>query len=182
MANRSSLAYDFSVYEPKQKAAPQKQTLKTQQAQKVKQDQQTQAKQRQPRISMEKNPIPLARKESAFKFAIKAFMVLAILCAVLYGNVESNALFNEIRGLESELKNLQSENITLAAEYEARTSLKNVEDYAENVLSLKKLDKSQKEYIDLPADTVIEVVETENKNIFIIIRNKISELREYLGA
>lgn len=166
MADRSNLAYDISVYEPKAKhASPQQQN----------------SEQRR-KISMEKNPIPLARKESAFKFAIKAFMILAILCAVLYGKVESNALFGEIRQLESELKNLQSENINLAAEYEARTSLKNVEDYAENVLGLKKLDKAQKEYIDLPADTVIEVVETENKNIFIIIRNKINELREYLGA
>ncbi len=159
MAQRGNLAYDLSAYEPKKRGeAPKEQEIK-----------------------VKRNPAP-SRRESAPKMILKAAFILAVLCAVLYGKVESNSLFNEIHGLEQELKNLQSENITLAAEYESRTSLKNVEDYAENVLGLKKLDKSQIEYVDLPADRVIEVVETEQKNIFVIIRNKINELREYLGA
>lgn len=165
MAQRSNLAYDLSVYEPKKRPA-----------------QPEQPQQNAPNIKMKKNPVPVKRRESAFKFAMRAFFVMAVLCAILYGKVETNTLFGEISGLESDLKDLQSENITLAAEYEARTSLKNVEDYAENVLGLKKLDKAQIEYVDLPSDKVIEIVETENKNIFVIIRNKINELREYLGA
>ncbi len=160
MANRGNLAYDLSVYEPKQKPAEQE----------------------QPAIKMQKNPIPMAKKESAFKFAFRAFLILAVFCAVLYGKVETNSLFREISSLESELKSLQSENITLAAEYEARTSLKNVEDYAENVLGLKKLDKAQIEYVELTGDSVIEKVEAENKNIFIRIRNFINDLKEHIGA
>ena len=162
MAVRGNTAYDLSVYEPKNQPAPQKQ--------------------QDPNIKVKKNPKPVARRESAFKMFMRAAFVLLALCAILYGKVESNALFSEIHSLEQELKNLRSENITLAAEYESRTSLKNVEDYAENVLGLKKLDKAQIEYVELPGDSVIEIVETENKNIFIIIRNKINELREYLGA
>ena len=157
---KGNLAYDLSVYEPRAKQAP---------------------KPQEPQIKMKKNAGHV-RKESAFKIFLKAAFILAVLCAVLYSKVESNTLFNEIHSLEQELKNLQSENITLAAEYESRTSLKNVEDYAENVLGLKKLDKSQIEYVELESDSVIEIVETEQKNIFVIIRNKINELREYLGA
>ena len=160
MAQRGNLAYDLSVYEPKQKPVQ---------------------KPESPSIRMKKNPAPV-RRESALRLFVRTAFIFAVFCAVLYGKVESNSLFNEIHDLESELKNLQSENITLAAEYESRTSLKNVEDYAENVLGLKKLDKSQIEYVDLPGDRVIEIVETEQKNIFVIIRNKINELREYLGA
>lgn len=160
MAQRGNLAYDLSVYEPKQKPVQ---------------------KPESPTIKMKKNPAPV-RHESALRLFVRAAFIFAVFCAVLYGKVESNSLFNEIHDLESELKNLQSENITLAAEYESRTSLKNVEDYAENVLGLKKLDKSQIEYVELPGDQVIEIVETEQKNIFVIIRNKINELREYLGA
>lgn len=159
VANRSNLAYDFSVYEPKKKEAPSR-----------------------PEIKMKKNPVPVARRQSAFRFIITAMVFLAMLFAVLYGKVETNRLFGDIRDLEEQLDNLKSENITLAAEYEGRTSLKNVEDYAENVLGLKKLDKSQVEYVDLPADTVIEIVETEKRNIFIIIRNWFNELMEKLGA
>lgn len=161
MAQRGNLAYDLSVYEPKAKPA-------------VKQ-------QESPEIKMKKNPAPV-RRESAFKIFLKTAFILAAFCAVLYGKVESNELFNEIHDLQASLKDLQSENITLAAEYESRTSLKNVEDYAENVLGLRKLDKSQIEYVEMPGEHVIEIVETEQKNIFIIIRNKLNELREYLGA
>lgn len=162
MANRSNLAYDLSVYEPKKAPAPSAKST--------------------PEIKMKKNPVPVVRRQSAFKFFLRAFFIMAVMCAVLYGKVESNALFGEISDLETELKNLQSENITLAAEYESRTSLKNVEDYAENVLGLKKLDKAQIEYVDIPGDKVIEIVETENKNIFIRIRNWVNEIREHLGA
>lgn len=159
---RNSLAYDLSVYEPKKQPAP--------------------SSAQTPAIQHKKNPAPVARRESAFRFFLKAVVCMAVLCAVLYGKVETNALFADIHSLENQLKELQSEYITLQAEYEARTSLKNVEDYAENVLGLKKLDKAQIEYVDMPGKSVIEIVEAENKNIFIIIRNKLNELKEYLGA
>ena len=162
MANRGNLAYDLSVYEPKQNNAPQEK--------------------RQPEIKMKKNPVPVVRRESAFRFFLRAAFILMAMCAILYGKVETNSLFNEISELETDLKELQNENISLAAEYEARTSLKNVEDYAENVLGLKKLDKAQIEYIELPGDSVIEVVETENRNIFIRIRSWINEIKEHIGA
>ncbi len=162
MASRGNLAYDLSVYEPKKAPNP--------------------AEEKRSDIKVKKNPVPVVRRESAFKFTVRAFFILAVMCAVLYGKVESNALFNEISDLEDQLASLQSENITLAAEYEARTSLKNVEDYAENVLGLKKLDKAQIEYVEIPGDTVIEKVEIENKNIFIRIRSWFNEIKEHLGA
>lgn len=185
MANRSNLAYDFSVYEPKKKADPVNEPATGAKAKTAAQPAQEPARPsetRRRRISMEKNPMPMARKESAFKFAFRAFIFLAVFCAVLYGKVETNSLFRDINALEKELKSLQTENITLAAEYEARTSLKNVEDYAENVLGLKKLDKAQIEYVELPGESVIEIVEAENKNIFVRIRNFINEMREHIGA
>ena len=166
MADRNGLAYDLSVYEPKPKTKAKP----------------SPAENRAANIEVNRNSGNLPKRDSAFKVLLMAFAILAILCYVLYGYVETNSLFREISKLETELKNLEAENITLAAEYEARTSLKNVEDYAENVLGLRKLDKTQIEYIDLPGNTVIEKIDTENRNIFIIIRNKINELREYLGG
>ena len=122
------------------------------------------------------------RTQSAFGILVGAAVVFAMMFAMLYGKVETNRLFNEPTRLEAELKALESENISLAAEYESKTSLRNVEDYAQNVLGLQKLDKSQIQYVEFEGDTVCEVVEAEKENIFVIIKNWFANLCEYLGA
>lgn len=166
MAN-SNLAYDLSVYEPKPVkkqdtvAAP--------------------AEAQKPAIQVKTNPKVEPLKINMFKMFLNAMVICALIGAVLYGNVETNRLFNEISSLQSDLAALQSENIALAAEYESATSLKNVEDYAENVLGLQKLDKAQIEYVELESDTVIEIIEIENKNVFVIIKNWFADVCEYLG-
>lgn len=162
-----NLAYDISVYEPKAgNAVPKKK--------------QEPAIKSTPRIEIRRNTVALPQNLTTI--FLTAVAVLAVMFALLYGKVETNRLFGEISKLETELSELQSDNAALAAEYESKTSLKSVEEYAQNVLGLEKLDKSQIEYVELPADTVIEVVETEKSNVFVIIRNWFSSLFEYLGA
>lgn len=167
MAN-SNLAYDLSVYEPK---VVTKQKTELSPAQEPK-----------PAIQVKRNPMPERSGINAFSVLFKALVIVAVLYAVLYGKVETNRLFNEISSLQTELASLQGENIALAAEFESATSLKNVEDYAENVLGLQKLDKAQIEYVELESDTVIEIIETENKNIFVIVKNWFADVCEYLGV
>ena len=101
--------------------------------------------------------------------------------AMLYGKVETNRLFGEVAELEQQLQSLEAENVALAAEYESRTSLKNVEEYAQNTLGLQKLDKAQIEYVEFEGDSVIEVVDTEKQNIFVRIKNWFADVCEYLG-
>ena len=156
-----NLAYDISVYEPK-----------------VNQP----AHREKPKIEVNVKKAPAVRTQSAFGILVGAAVVFAMMFAMLYGKVETNRLFNEATQLEAELKALESENISLAAEYESKTSLRNVEDYAQNVLGLQKLDKSQIQYVEFEGDTVCEVVESEKENIFVIIKNWFANLCEYLGA
>ncbi len=153
-----NLAYDISVYEPKVREP---------------------VRQRQPRIEVKKNTV--VKSQSAVKILISAAAVLALMFAMLYGKVETNRLFGEATALEQQLRTLESENVALAAEYDSRTSLKNVEQYAQETLGLQKLDKSQIEYVEFEGDTVIEVVDSESKNIFVTIKNWFANLYEYLG-
>ena len=57
-----------------------------------------------------------------------------------------------------------------------------VEDYAENILGLEKLDKAQIEYVEVPNDTVIKSASTSDNNIFVKIKNWIMDALEYIGA
>ena len=103
----------------------------------------------------------------------------ALMCGVLYSRVEDSRLQNEITAQTKQLELLRSENVRMQSEIEGKTSLKNVEDFAEDILGLKKLDKSQIEYVQLNTDNVVEIPESET-NIFVRIRNKFYGLLEYL--
>ncbi len=161
----TNLAYDLSIYEPKPVAKKQA----------------TPAKEAAPEIKVTTNARPDRSGFNALSVFLQAAVILAVLFAVLFGNVETNMLFKEITQLEAQLNALESENIALAAQYETATSLKNVEDYAENVLGLKKLDKAQIEYVEMESDKVSERVDTDSKNIFITVRNWFTDVFEYLG-
>lgn len=158
-ANNGNLAYDISVYEPKVKEP---------------------VRDKKPRIEVNRNTQvkPMAVGRLLFFGIMAAVLGLAI----LFGQVESNRLFGEISQLRSDIQTLKADNASLAAEYDSRTSLKSVEEYAKGTLGLQKLDKSQIEYVEFDGNGVIEVVETEKENIFVRIKNWLANLGEYLGA
>ena len=108
---------------------------------------------KQPQIRVKKNTN--FQPQSAKGILLTAVVVLGMMFAMLYGKVETNRLFGETAKLQ---------------------------EYAQNTLGLKKLDKSQIEYVAFEGNTVIEVVEMEKKNIFVIIRNWFANIYEYLGA
>lgn len=158
-ANKGNLAYDISVYEPKVKEPVQ---------------------QKKPKIEVNRNT--QAKPMAVGRLLFFGFMAAALGLAILFGQVESNSLFGEISQLKAEIHTLNADNAALAAEYDSRTSLKSVEEYAKDTLGLQKLDKSQIEYVEFEGNGVIEVVETEKKNIFVIIKNWLANIGEYLGA
>jgi len=72
-----------------------------------------------------------------------------------------------------------SENVRMQSELEAKMSMKNVEDYAENTLGLTKLDKSQIVYMEVQSDNVIEVA-PEKRSFFVTVRDKLDDLLAYI--
>ena len=119
------------------------------------------------------------KSASAPKTIATIFTAGLLMCCILYGKVENTRLQNEITQQSKQVNLLYSENVRMQSEIEGKTSLKNVEDYAENVLGLKKLDKNQIEYVQLQTDNVVEIPK-ENNNIFVKIKNKFNDILEYL--
>lgn len=156
MAKANNLAYDYSIYEP----VPQQLPVK--------------------RIQVRKNNAE--KSVSAVKALVTAVAAFFLLCAILYGKVEISQTFNQTSDLTQQLAVLNNENTRLQTDLEAKTSISNVEDYAENVLGLKKLDISQREYIEIEKENVIGVVDDSNKNPFVEVKNWVSNILEYIGA
>lgn len=119
------------------------------------------------------------RKSNSVGIAICGIVVTVLLFVMIYGKVQVSALYTQISTEKSVVDILESENVRMQSEIEGNMSLKNVESYAEDVLGLKKLDKSQIVYIQIQNEDVVQVVESES-NIFVKIKEKFNSIIEYL--
>jgi cell division protein FtsL len=141
------------------------------------QQQHSVARQKKPNISMTRT----AKKSniSTIKVVLAAVSVLMLLFSVIYGKGETNKLYSEISDLNTKVEMLQSEKVRMQSEIEEKMTLKNVEDYAENVLGLKKLDKSQIEYIKIQSEDVVQIP-VEEQSFFSKLKDALHNIVEYI--
>ena len=104
-------------------------------------------------------------KTSALKIILLALVAAVLLFCVIYGKVQISDMYSQINNCKAELSTEKSENARLKAELESYTSLRNIEDYAEEI-GLEKIDKAQIRYIDIQNSDVVEIPESED-NFFI---------------
>ena len=100
---------------------------------------------------------------------------------MIYGKVELSRITNEQSELKSELAQLQENNLSLESELESKTSIVKVEEYAENVRGLIKLDKSQIEYIEIENKNKIEVDEEKDESFIESVKKWFDGVLEYIG-
>ena len=150
--NRNNLAYDLTKYED---VAPEK----------------------APKIRVRRQ-----RAEhvgSVPKLVVMTVAAGAMLGAVIYGKVENAAIHTDITNQTKYVEMLNSENVRMQSEIEEKTALKSIEEYAENVLGMQKLDKSQIEYVSVLNGSVVDIPESED-NIFVRIKNTLADFLEYI--
>ena len=118
--------------------------------------------QRQP----ESKPQIIMRQTEARSGSVLTIILLSVLAAALLGSViysldRRNTVYNKMSSMNSALSLAEAENVRLQSELESRMTAKNVEDYAENVLGMTKIDSSQIEYIKIQTDDVVNIPEQE---------------------
>lgn len=158
MAKIHNLAFDYSAYDREVKREDEK------------------------RIRHRLNKALLKNKGSMVVFIGGAIVVMAMLLAMLAGKVQLSGLYEERSLREAELTQILNENTSLKSEIDSKTGLSKVEEYAEKELGLKKLDKSQIEYVEVPKDTVAEIVKPKDESVFVKLKNWFSNALEYIGA
>lgn len=119
------------------------------------------------------------KKLSVVKVILCAVACFALLAAVILSNVQQLQLTSEITAKQKEYTDLQSENVRMQTELAGKTSNKNVQEYAENVLGMHALNPSQVEYIQIQTDDVVEIPE-EEQNIFVRIKNAFDSFTAYM--
>lgn len=90
-----------------------------------------------------------------------AVAVMAVLCvAMVYSHMQLTELTSEIGAREATLAELESTAVSLTTKREETYSTSYIEDYAQNVLGMVKVDASQMEYVELSNPEKIEVTGT----------------------
>lgn len=120
-----------------------------------------------------------AEAGSAVKIVLVTLLAGIIMAGVVSSKVQQASIHAEILSLTAEVNELASENIRMETEIERKSALNSVEEYAENILGMQKLDKAQIEYLSLENGNVIEISE-DSDNIFVKAKHAIEDFVEYL--
>lgn len=130
------------------------------------------------KVAVQKNE---AHNGSPFKVILTCAFVGVLLFSVIYCKAETNNLYSNIAEANAELTISNSENVRMQTEIDGRLSTKKVEEYAENVLGLEKINKSQIQYVQIQEENVVDIP-NENNNIFVQIKDWFNNLVEYIFA
>jgi len=158
--SRESVAYDLSLFEPRErKVVPIRKKAK-----------ETEKK---------------AKRANAAK-AVKTFFVFAVLLSLGIVLLFNQARMSEINAETNEekrlLKEAQEEGIHLQMELEGKMSVKNVEEYATEILGMKKIEASQIERITIDEGDKVVITEKDKAGgVFGFLKGNLSELLSYLS-
>lgn len=115
---------------------------------------------------------------SVLSIIFVSLLAAALLGAVIDSLDQRNSLYNQVSSLNNQLHLAEAENVRLQSELESQMSAKNVEDYAENVLGMRKIDSSQIEYIKIRTGDVVTIPE-KKESILTRVKNFFDECVEY---
>lgn len=93
-------------------------------------------------------------------------ILVALVCGLLYSNVQKNELTTDIQRTQNLLAEAMSENDYLRSELESTTGMRNVEELATSTLGLMKVDNSQITYVNLENESVIVTAENGFQRFF----------------
>lgn len=88
--------------------------------------------------------------------------VVSCVCIMLYNHVVINEINGEIKSVENEITQLESEYVRLKSGLESNLSLRTVARQAEQELGLQRIDQYQVEYVIIYEEDTVEIIENND--------------------
>lgn len=123
----------------------------------------------------------LRRHFKWLKWTSFAVVFVALVCSLLYAQVESTELSAQMHKQEDELADLQSEYTYLSNEMEMKTNLSAVQQYATGTLKMVKMDPSQVTYVTSKEDNQVERPNTGLARLAGEVSQTLASFMEYLA-
>ncbi len=114
------------------------------------------------------------------KWTVLAVVLVALVCNLLYAQVESTELSAQMHRKEDELTELQSEYTYLSNEMEMKTNLAAVQQYATATLKMVKMDPSQVTYVTSNEENRVERPDTGLARLAVEVSQTLASFMEYL--
>ena len=108
-------------------------------------------------------------------------VVLGIVCAILYNNMILTELTSQIEDAEAQFEVLKNENRLMQVALEGKTSLRAVQETAENELGMAKVESYQVQYIDLGEGDRVVLARAPQLGLADHIHMAYRSVLEYLG-
>lgn len=119
---------------------------------------------------------------SAFwKSAATFVLLLGVVCAILYNNVQLTELTSQIEQTQANLESLQNDYRLMQVEIESKTSMRTVQEIAETQLGMAKTESYQVQYINLGEGDRVVLARAHEPKLNDQIRHAWRSLLEYLG-
>lgn len=131
------------------------------------------------RYTNQMHPRVSRRRASSAKAIVLGICAMGLVSLVIYGRVQTNELYSEISKAQAKYDDTLAKNVSMHSEMEGKMTIKNVADYAENVLGLKQLDQYQIQYIQLQTEDEVVIAEEEAK-FFTKVRERLVSFWEFI--
>ena len=120
-------------------------------------------------------------KSSPAKLIVIIALIAALAGSIIYSQVVLTELGDQATTLTNQLSILKSENTRKAALLDAKTSLKNIEEYAKTELGYIKLDQSKIEYVSLSQNNQVEIKKKKSSGILDAVKNFFDSIVAYFN-
>ena len=159
--NNSNLAYDLSLFDRSNRENREKREEK-------------------PKIKITETP-SVSKGGSKLKLALAAVVVFGALCAVNYSNTRVDDLSVLIEDQQTELQNALDDNALLQNKLDSMVNTSYIEKYAEETLGMTKVSPSQKKYISINTENLVNVEKEEDLGFIGSIKSWWDGVLEYIG-
>lgn len=118
---------------------------------------------------------------SKFKIVMASMMLFAALFAVNYFNTKKDDAARMVAQQEELLTAAQDDNALLQSKLDSKANIGYIEQYASEKLGMTKVAASQKKYINVNTEDLIEIDNDDSEGLLGAIKRGFSAFLEYIG-
>ena len=164
--DNTNLAYDLSHFDDSL-------------SERKKRAEQQEKRAQQPRPRIFKHSV--SKTGSVFKIAVCTLMIFAALCSMNYFSTRRDDMARMVSAKSEELSNAQDSNALLQSKLDSKVNISYIEQYATQELGMQKVSASQKKYVSVNTESLVEVQDDGSGGLFGSIRRWFGDLMEYIG-